>query len=332
MVFNYGFYFILYKFPKTFKIIIFIQLLLTFITGYFSSKYKVNIDDAFFINIIKEIGHAKEVIDFIDILIISGFILVVLYGIIKFSIKQEKISIKDFFNLTYLASKIKNYALFLSIIISIFLSFTVSFQSKYWYVFYEYKTLNREIKKEIFHGIFYYRYFYIIKDIVRYYKSSSSNEEILSTVQEGDVYLDKKFNNITTIFLMSDSVRAESMSLFGFKLNTNPNLQKLYGNKKIYLFKQNVCSTGTFRSLNCMLSLKTAENFRNIKASDYAKERITKYFNYLKIDTYYLANNQVDNITMAYKYIVDKNRYLDSDLFDEDAVLIERFCWIYMNL
>ncbi|MCL2566945.1 MAG: hypothetical protein FWE18_02460 [Alphaproteobacteria bacterium] len=46
------------------------------------------------------------------------------------------------------------------------------------------------------------------------------------------------------------------MSLFGYNLNTNPQLQKLYDKGEVYLFKQNVCYTLTFVSLNCMMNLR----------------------------------------------------------------------------
>ncbi len=303
LIINYVLYLILYKFPKIFKIIIFVLLLLTFITGYYSLKYQINIDDAFIINIIHEITNAKTIISLSDILIIGVFILLLIYVLLKFNFKKEKFNIINIFKPIYLLNSFKKYAIILFIISIISFASIITFKHLYSVLFNTYKGLNKTIKKEIAHNIYYYKYVYILQNIIDYYKKTPSNEEIMSTIKQGDVYLNKKFRNITTIFLMSDSIRAQSMSLFGFNLKTNPNLQKLYNNKEIYLFKQNVCYTSTLVSLNCMLSLMKAEKFRELKSYYYAKEKITKYFNYLNIDTYYLANNEVNAIYSGYKYV-----------------------------
>lgn len=52
-----------------------------------------------------------------------------------------------------------------------------------------------------------------------------------------------------------------------------------------------------------MFNLRKDEDFRELKAYSYAKEKITKYFNYLNIDTFYLANNEVDYMYSGYKFV-----------------------------
>lgn len=287
---NYFIYLICWQKQKIFKNLQFFLLLSTFIIGYYSLKYHVNMDDVFVINIINELSNAQEVISIKDLLIIGLFIIILTYTYLKINIKKIRIKPRTII--------INSFVLSLIFIIAV-----QGFKYSYLKLFNKYRGLNQGVRQEITHNINYYKYYYTIKNVIKYYKNIPNEEDILSSVDKEDVRLNKKFNHVTTLFLMSDSVRAKSMSLFGYNLPTNPNLQKLYNKNKIYLFKESVCYVGTFVSLNCMLSLKPAYDFRELAPTEYAKEKITKYFNYLGIDTYYLYNNDVDFFTSGYKYI-----------------------------
>ncbi len=290
LVVNYFIYFLSFKKQKIFKSIMFILILSSFIIGYYSLKYHINIDYIFIINIMNEFAQTKEVISIKDIFIIVGFIasLMIMFIILK---------------INYSSFKIRSAVITISILSSIAIIATLVFKYSYIMQFHTDRALYHGIRRELIYNINYYKYFYSIRGIFKYYKSNPSNEEIMATIEEGDVLLRQKGNNITTVFVMSDSVRAKSMFLFGYNLNTNPNLQKLYENKQIYIFKQEVCHTRTFVSLNCMLSLQNGDNFRKMEAYYYAKEKITKYFNYLEIDTYYLYNNDLHYFYSGYKYV-----------------------------
>jgi len=51
--------------------------MLSFITGYYSAKYSLNMDSLFFINISINLNQAGEVIAIKDVLLISLYILII---------------------------------------------------------------------------------------------------------------------------------------------------------------------------------------------------------------------------------------------------------------
>lgn len=288
-VINYILYSVCFYKIRIFKCISLFLVLLTFVTGYYSNKYKLDIDAIFIINTINELTQIKEVISIKDLLILLSYLLLVVFLYKKIKIQPK---------IVY-----KSIIIDLIIVCIIFIFIYGVFKSSYTNLFHNYRGINKVLRQETTLNIYPYKYFYIIKEVIKFYKNTPTNQEILATIKEGDIVLNKNHKDTITIFLMSDSIRAKNTSLLGYKLDTTPKLKNLYDKKAIYVFKQNVCFTATFISLNCMLSLKVAKDFRKLNATDYFKEKITKYFNYLKIDTYYLYNNEVNFFYNGYKHV-----------------------------
>ncbi|XWO13827.1 ALP like super family protein [Candidatus Hepatincola sp. Pdp] len=289
LVVNYLLYLVCWRKQKIFKSIIFILLLSSFIIGYYSLKYQVNIDDNLIIGINHEFSLVGTVVSWQDVLIIAFFTILLIYYLLKVEIVSSL--------------KVKPSLIIGGCGLAIFILAYQGFKYEFRVFYNSYRGWNQGLRQEITHNLNYYKYFYIIKDLIKFYQNVPSQTEIRHSIKKGDVVLNKQVSNVTVMFLMSDTVRAKSMSLFNYKLETNPHLQELYKHQQFFLLKQKVCYRSTFISLNCMMSLTNAKKFKQLPSSAYAQEKITKYFNYLGVVTYYLYNNDVSFFANGYKYI-----------------------------